>query len=100
MHYLVCYDITDNNLRKKIADRLFYYGLARAQLSVFIGHVADVYFEQMKDELQKKIEASDEDTDSIIFLRINPTNLSKMIVFGQLKAESDYIMANGYTIYI
>jgi len=100
MHYLVCYDITNNGLRKKIADRLLYYGLARVQFSVFVGYVADIHFEQMTTELHKKINASSDDTDSIIFLRINQTNLRKMLIFGKLKGESDYIMANGHTIYI
>jgi len=99
MHYLVCYDITDNKLRKKIADRLFYYGLARAQFSVFIGFVNDRYYKQMKQEMEEKIDNSSNDTDSIIFLRINKTNLGKMIIFGQLKSETNYIMADGYMIY-
>lgn len=100
MHYLVCYDITNNSLRKKIADRLLYYGLARVQLSVFVGYVADIHFEQMTAELNQKIEDSQDENDSIIFLRINHANLRKMIIFGKLKGESDYIFANGHTIYI
>lgn len=35
--YLVCYDVEDNKLRKKLADRLLDLGLVRLQKSVFYG---------------------------------------------------------------
>lgn len=100
MNYLVCYDITDNKLRKKIADRLFYYGLSRVQLSVFIGYVNDTHFTSMHDEIMEKMNTENKTDDSIIFLRINYTNLQKMIIFGNIKADSDYIKNSGHTIYI
>jgi len=100
MNYLVCYDITDNKLRKKIADKLFYYGLSRVQLSVFIGYVNDIHFERMQNEITEKMNENKKETDSIIFLRINYTNLQKMIIFGNLKADSDYVKNSGHTIYI
>ena len=68
MNYLVCYDITDNKLRKKIADKLFYYGLSRVQLSVFIGYVNDIHFERMQNEITEKMNENKKETDSIIFL--------------------------------
>jgi len=100
MNYLVCYDITDNKLRKKIADKLFYYGLSRVQLSVFIGYVNDIHFERMHNDITQKMDEEKNATDSIIFLRINYTNLQKMIIFGNAKADSDYIKNSGHTIYI
>ncbi len=98
MNYLVCYDITDNKLRKKIADKLIFYGLARVQLSVFIGYVTDLHFEKMRTVIEEKMKEKTE-KDSIVFLRINAENLKKMIIFGKLLDNTSYVTENGHTIF-
>jgi len=100
MNRLVCYDITDNKLRKKIADTLIHFGLARAQLSVFIGYVAAPHYTKMKEEIMEKIDEEKSDTDSIIFLDLHQDQIKKMIIFGQLQADANYILNIGNTIVI
>lgn len=41
MLYLVCYDISSDRLRSKLADKLFLMGLERIQYSVFAGLLTD-----------------------------------------------------------
>lgn len=100
MNRLVCYDITDNRLRKKIADLLIYYGLTRVQYSVFIGYVAATHFEKMKDEIRLKIDELGVDTDSIIFMPLHEDQIKTMIIFGKLQGEENYILNLGSTILI
>ncbi len=48
---LVAYDITENSLRNRLIDILFYFGLTRVQYSVFLGYVGARYFERMVEQI-------------------------------------------------
>ncbi len=100
MNRLVCYDITDNKLRKKIADKLIQFGLARVQLSVFIGYVAAPHYTKMKEEIMEKIDEGNSDTDSIIFMDLHQDQIKNMIILGRLQADADYILNTTNTIMI
>ena len=49
MLYLVCYDITSDKLRTKLADKLFLVGLERIQYSIFLGMLTDAKRESLNE---------------------------------------------------
>jgi len=55
MRYLVIYDITDNRLRKAIAEILKNYGLKRIQKSAFVGNLMRNQLNSLITDLKKMI---------------------------------------------
>jgi len=55
MRYLVIYDITDNRLRKAIAEMLKNYGLKRIQKSAFVGNLMRNQLNSLITDLKKMI---------------------------------------------
>ncbi len=53
MRYLIIYDITDDNLRTKVAEILKNYGLRRIQYSGFIGELRRSKLNSLKSELRQ-----------------------------------------------
>lgn len=56
---LVAYDITENPIRNRLIDVLFYYGLARVQYSVFLGYVGETHYERMVRQIYDEFEPED-----------------------------------------
>lgn len=56
MRYLVCYDVTDDHRRNRIADTLKDYG-ARIQFSVFLADLDDALTLRMIEALKREIDA-------------------------------------------
>ncbi|RLE57910.1 MAG: CRISPR-associated endonuclease Cas2 [Thermoprotei archaeon] len=52
---LVIYDITDDELRQKVADTLHRYGLARVQKSAFLGKLPSARLRDLATKLQELI---------------------------------------------
>ena len=55
MNNIVTYDVPDDQLRAKIATRLFGYGLRRLQKSVFIGEMSRNRAEMLALELEDMV---------------------------------------------
>ncbi len=53
MLYLVIYDITNNSLRSKLAEKLKDYGLERIQYSAFIGHLKKYELNSLLEDIKK-----------------------------------------------
>lgn len=56
MRYLIIYDITDDNLRSRVAETLKDYGLSRIQYSAFIGQLARHRLNSLTVDLKNLIE--------------------------------------------
>ncbi|NPA69645.1 MAG: CRISPR-associated endonuclease Cas2 [Crenarchaeota archaeon] len=54
-YILVIYDITDDNLRQKVADILHSYGLSRIQKSAFFGYLINARIKDLAAKLRKMI---------------------------------------------
>jgi CRISPR-associated protein Cas2 len=55
MQYVVCYDITDDRRRSRIASLLLDFGV-RVQESVFVAHLDDDLFERMRERITQVID--------------------------------------------
>jgi CRISPR-associated protein Cas2 len=86
--YIVCYDIPDNNRRRRIANELENYGM-RVQGSVFECHLDLNELEQLKRSLGSLI---DDAQDHIRYYSLCPKDKEKIIVDGrgQVSVDTDY----------
>ncbi len=55
MQYVVCYDISDDRRRTRVATALLDFG-TRVQESVFVGHLDDELAERMKERLRRLVD--------------------------------------------
>lgn len=98
--YLICYDIENNRMRKKISDRLLADGLQRVQLSVFVGPIEDTVRKHLEDWLQKTVDASESEEDSVIILRIQQSDLMKIRILGDKGLDLEDLAGLTHTLII
>jgi CRISPR-associated protein Cas2 len=94
--YLICYDISDDRIRKKVADKLIYYGLERLQYSVFAGMMGGTLFEEAKKWLQETVP----EKDSILLLPLPPQIDKSALSFGTQSVNWPSILNQLHTLYI
>jgi len=80
MTLLVSYDIADNRLRGKAANRLLEYGFIRLQLSVFAGAPTAAVWRQCLLWLQKEVIGAFGPDDRLFYLPLTDGQ-SKIFVF-------------------
>lgn len=90
MPYLISYDIENDRLRGKIANRLIAAGCVRLQKSVFAGQVKDTVFKELSNWLYQSIKNPG---DSIFILDIGPETLRHALWVGQ--QAPDWSFATG-----
>ncbi|KCZ73386.1 CRISPR-associated protein, Cas2 family [Candidatus Methanoperedens nitroreducens] len=56
---LIAYDITDNSLRNRLVDVLFYFNLQRVQYSVFLGYISETHLNHMVEQIYDDFEHED-----------------------------------------
>ena len=71
MTILVSYDIENDRLRLKTANKLLEYGLVRLQKSVFSGAVAETPWKHLLAWLQKEVVAHFKPEDRLLYLPLS-----------------------------
>ena len=101
MIYLVAYDISDNRLRTKIANKLIAYGLYRVQYSVFMGTMRLGLKDKLQAWLNQKINtpANAKDTQKIIILPLLEGQLERLVSIGEFSLSLDEIKGEMNTLY-
>jgi CRISPR-associated protein Cas2 len=83
MLYVVFYDITDNELRNKVADFLKKKGMRRVQLSVFVGELNSSRLKDVEAGLRLIYRKSKPgDMFMILILPVTDTLFKQRIVIG------------------
>ena len=102
MIYLICYDITNNKTRDKIARKLLSFGLYRMQYSVFIGLLTTPLLDKLKSWLKNTIGQSTtkDNLENIAILVLSKKHLQSLSFIGQIPVDLDEIMGTKNTIYI
>ncbi len=78
--YLVIYDITDNNQRRKVAKELKRIGLYRIQKSAFLGISSPVLVDKIKEIFVKFLREAQNPNDSYVIIPLNITNINEITV--------------------
>ncbi len=87
MPYLISYDIENDRLRGKVANRLIAAGCVRLQKSVFAGPVGDTVFKELSGWLQEAIK---DPGDSVFILDIGPETLRRTTWIGLQAPDWDF----------
>lgn len=82
MVYLIMYDITDNKVRREIANYLITSGCTRIQKSVYLIKTANARFQEIHDAL-REVNGLYANEDSIILVPVNSTDARGMKLIGQ-----------------
>ncbi len=82
MNYLVMYDITDNKVRKLVAQYLKSQGCIRIQKSVFMANTTHVRFNAIHETL-KEVNEQYENEDSIMLVPVNVADVRSMKLIGK-----------------
>jgi len=93
--YLVSYDVANNRKRKKLADKLLYYGLVRVQYSVFMGSLTTTLYTKLMQYARPLFE----EEDRLIVLRLTETAVKQMVQFGEAELDMGYLIGQKHTLY-
>jgi len=90
MRYLVVYDISDDKLRARIAEKLKDYGLRRIQYSAFLGELIPRRLRSLVQDLRRIIGSKPmENERRIVHVFPVPSSLSGVIVIGDEWKEEE-----------
>ena len=102
MIYLICYDITDDRVRTKVADKLIQLGLTRIQYSVFMGPLKAHLKKDLVSWLHLKVGNDSDKTERrhVLILPVSQQQLSNKITIGNATFEEADITGTLNTLYI
>jgi CRISPR-associated protein Cas2 len=82
MLFLVMYDITDNRVRRLVADYLVAKGCMRIQQSVYLARTTGRIFREINESL-REVQASYDNHDSILLIPVQASTVGSMKVIGK-----------------
>lgn len=99
MTYLVCYDIENDKNRKKFHDKLLAMGLERVQYSVFMGQMPKEILTRIKKYGEQLLSPKEYVRDSILILRLQPSEVENMIILGDKEIDVKMITGTRNTLF-
>lgn len=99
MPVLICYDITSNALRVKIAKKILEFGLERVNRSVFLGSPEDKVLRKLEVQLQEMMrDRRSTQNDSLIVLPVHTHQVYEMRVYGRQDWEPEELAGDTHTL--
>lgn len=100
MAHLICYDIEDNYLRKKMADLILDQGFDRINLSVYLGNPDASTLTYLENQLKEMLDKRGKDRDSLIFLPLTAQQIHNMRIYGRNDLDPGEITGEKSTLII
>ena len=94
MMYWVLYDVSDNNVRTRVANKCKNYGLERVQKSAFIGQLTANRKEMLSQEIR---DSHLSDTDCVFILPTCKTCFAEKDILGDINL--DKVNKKAYVIF-
>lgn len=99
MALLISYDIEDNYLRQKIANRIIDSGLERIQYSVYIGTAKEKALQDLIAWLGALPQDKNwQSNDSVIILSLSSLQVQQMITIGNPQWDKDDLSGDRHTL--
>ncbi len=98
MPHLISYDIENDSLRQKIANKIIAEGFDRVQYSVYLGGVSDGVLANLITYLKDAMLKSNLQKDNIIIISLTDKALENMLTIGQSGLDIDEIIGNKNTL--
>lgn len=83
MPHLICYDITNDNLRTKMGKKILEHGLDRINKSVYLGALGESSLTQLEALLSSLLQQKGEPQDSLIIIPVTAQQIQDMRVHGE-----------------
>ncbi|MBP7642556.1 MAG: CRISPR-associated endonuclease Cas2 [Saprospiraceae bacterium] len=96
---LICYDITNDKKRLRVSKLLLKYGGCRMQRSVFSSLQREEDFHEMRRQIEKIMQKSEEKTDSIYYIPIGQEKFETMHITG-FRPDFDHLLDKKLFIWI
>ncbi|MEM9723593.1 MAG: CRISPR-associated endonuclease Cas2 [Bacteroidota bacterium] len=93
----IMYDITDNKIRKKIADYLEEKGCYRVQKSIFLGQLDRKVYREIQDALWQ-IQQTYDNEDSILFVPVSEDEIKAMRIIGK-EVNVPFMLQRGNSVF-
>ena len=95
--YLIGYDIQDNQLRKKISDKIIEFGLDRIQYSVYLGVLSTDDLNTLENWLQQLL-PKPTTPNSILIFNLTPLQVKTVKIIGASKFDISEIVREKITL--
>lgn len=96
--YLIVYDISENNVRTKIADKLIEWGFERIQYSVFVGEDNPAEIKELWESLKSLLTMEQASNDRLFAIAIDKQHFLNMKVLGTNDLDFDYLSGDLTTL--
>ncbi|MEM6380774.1 MAG: CRISPR-associated endonuclease Cas2, partial [Bacteroidota bacterium] len=83
MPHLICYDITNNSLRTKMAKRIIEHGLDRINKSVYLGAIATQELADLEQKLSDYMNKDGDPDDSLLIIPVTAGQIQDMKIYGR-----------------
>jgi len=100
MPYLICYDISKNSLRSKIANSILNTGLDRINKSVYLGTISKSSLTLLENNLSQLISLKGEPQDSLIMIPVQAHQIELMRVMGKNELDKEELKGTKTTLLI
>jgi CRISPR-associated protein Cas2 len=97
--WLIAYDITDDKLRTKVANRLIYCGLYRVQFSVFVGTIDDKVLQDFIAWFQNKILILATSDCSLLVVPLSIGQVKSTLSIGTKLLDYDELTGEKHTLF-
>jgi len=98
--YLICYDITHNGRRSRLAKKLLQEGFDRINKSVYLGNPDESSLKNLVQWLNIQMSKSSDAADSLIVIPLTIGQVQRMLVLGNNELDKDEITGNKSTLII
>ena len=92
MAHLICYDITKNSLRSKLAKKIIAYGLDRINKSVYLGTLTDRSLKDLEKVIQEAIHNKGQPNDSVVIIAVSNPAIQAMRIYGKNEMDREELM--------
>lgn len=100
MPHLICYDITKNSLRSKMAKRIIEYGLDRINKSVYLGSIATQDLADLEQRLSDYMNKEGDANDSLLIIPVTGGQIQEMKIYGRNDLDKDELSGEKTTLII
>ena len=100
MPTLICYDITKNSLRAKLAKKIIAAGLDRVNKSVYLGTIKSSSLTALEQDIVAILATKSNPTDSVIVLPVNGEQIRQMRVYGSNALDKEELTGEKSTLIV
>lgn len=98
MPTLICYDISNNTLRQKMAKAIIAAGLDRINKSVYLGTIKDSSLTLLENNLSRFLALKGEPQDSLIIIPVQAHQIQLMRVYGNNELDKEELTGTKATL--